>query len=236
MSDYRSDREPLADRLEAVRRELREVRDATQQYEQLAAKRRELEGEAAALERELGARQRRRSLPLLDNVKVASPCDASWDDMVGDDRTRFCSHCQKSVHNLSAMASQEAERFLEAVAGSVCIRVYRRVDGTVLTADCPVGVRRRRRRLVAVTALALGGLAAGTARFFLSSATATAGEMVPSVEQPCPVAMGTAVPVVAPPVESATPEPPPTTGWIGGARAPVTPADTHNPKSKPRGE
>ena len=30
------------------------------------------------------------SLNLLDRVRIASPCSASWSDMAGDDRVRFC--------------------------------------------------------------------------------------------------------------------------------------------------
>jgi hypothetical protein len=90
-----------------------------------------------------------RALPLLDDMQVASPCSASWDDMVGDERVRFCGSCKKNVYNVSAMPRDEAEIFLGAAAGQACVRFYRRGDGTVLTADCPVGITRRRRRRVA---------------------------------------------------------------------------------------
>ena len=39
----------------------------------------------------------------LDDLRVASPCPASWDAMVGDDRVRFCGQCQKSVYDIKAL-------------------------------------------------------------------------------------------------------------------------------------
>ena len=49
-------------------------------------------------------------------------------------------------------ADEEAERLIAEREGRLCVRFYQRTDGTVLTADCEVGVRRRRvRRLVTRT-------------------------------------------------------------------------------------
>ncbi len=45
----------------------------------------------------------------LRNVKVASPCSADWDRMIGDERARFCGQCELNVYNLSAMSTLEAE-------------------------------------------------------------------------------------------------------------------------------
>jgi hypothetical protein len=88
-------------------------------------------------------------LPLLEQVRVASPCPANWDDMTGDDRTRFCGLCQLSVHNISEMTATEAEAFLRDSVGEkrTCIRLYRRADGTILTSNCPVGLRAARDRM-----------------------------------------------------------------------------------------
>lgn len=84
----------------------------------------------------------RRRLPLLSKVHVATPCDVPWDTMTGDDRKRFCSQCSKHVYNLSEMSAQEAETLLRSAEGrELCVQLYRRADGTVLTQDCPVGVR-----------------------------------------------------------------------------------------------
>ena len=91
-------------------------------------------------------------LPLLSQVRIASPCSARWEDMTGDERTRHCAQCDLDVHNLSAMTTEEAEQFLlekvsSGVNTRVCTRFFRRADGTILTRDCPVGVARWRRRV-----------------------------------------------------------------------------------------
>ena len=96
-------------------------------------------------------------LPLLDQIHVASPCPASWDEMSGDDQVRFCSHCRLNVYNLSEMPRDEAENLVRSREGRMCVRFYRRHDGTVLSRDCPVGIRAMRQRLVRGLA-ALAGL------------------------------------------------------------------------------
>jgi len=92
--------------------------------------------------------------PILDDVRVASPCTANWEEMAGDDRKRFCSHCRLHVYNLSAMKRDEAEQLVRDQAGRLCIRFYRRSDGTVLTRDCPVGLRALRQRFLRGMAMA----------------------------------------------------------------------------------
>ncbi|GJQ30058.1 MAG: hypothetical protein HBSAPP03_19420 [Phycisphaerae bacterium] len=66
--------------------------------------------------------------------------------MDGDDRVRRCGQCDKYVYNVTAMTRDEAERLIVAREGRACLRLYRRADGTVLTADCPVGLARVRAR------------------------------------------------------------------------------------------
>jgi hypothetical protein len=73
-------------------------------------------------------------------LTIASPCPASWDDMEGDDRVRFCGECELNVYNLSAMTESEALKLIAEREGRVCVRMYKREDGTVMTRDCPVGL------------------------------------------------------------------------------------------------
>ncbi|MDB5034507.1 MAG: hypothetical protein JWQ98_1748 [Chlorobi bacterium] len=100
---------------------------------------------------------------ILDHVQIATPCTASWEEMKGNDTTRHCSHCSLNVYNISAMTSDEADALIANAEGRLCIRFYRRADGTVLTQDCPVGLRAVRQRVlrsvrnVAVTTVALLG-------------------------------------------------------------------------------
>ena len=77
----------------------------------------------------------------LDRVTVAAPCDAGWEKMVGDERVRFCAQCSLNVYNLSGMTKREAERLVVQAEGRLCIRFYRRADGTIMTKNCPVGLR-----------------------------------------------------------------------------------------------
>jgi hypothetical protein len=100
----------------------------------------------------------RTEIPLLQNVRVASPCQASWDAMtpIDEERVRFCEGCQKRVFNLSAMGQAEAEGLLRAHEGHLCVRYYRRHDGTILTNDCPVGLRAARQLILTRTRVSLG--------------------------------------------------------------------------------
>lgn len=99
-------------------------------------------------------------IELLARVQVASPCTADWGEMHGDDRIRFCRQCAKNVYNLSALTADQAVALMREREGDLCGRFFRRADGTVLTADCPVGVHHRvkRRRRLAALAATLGGL------------------------------------------------------------------------------
>lgn len=146
---YRDDLTALAARHDALAQEVDQ-------------KTRELEETRRLLEQA----QARSRLPVLDNLRVASPCTADWNQMTGDERSRHCGDCKKDVYNLSGMTRDEAEALLIERAGNLCARYYQRHDGTILFADCTVGARRRRRRrwiaAGAVTLLA-GGAGLGAA-------------------------------------------------------------------------
>ena len=96
----------------------------------------------------------------LDNIRIASPCDADWNEMRGDARRRYCAKCRLNVYNLSAMTEREAENFLINSEGRVCLKIHRRADGTVITQNCPVGWARVKRKL-SRTATAVFSLLAG---------------------------------------------------------------------------
>jgi len=79
----------------------------------------------------------------LDSLTIDTPCTVPWAGMSGDDRSRFCGQCRQNVYDLSAMTTAEAAGLLADLAGRPCVRLYRRPDGRVLTADCPAGLRVR---------------------------------------------------------------------------------------------
>ena len=88
----------------------------------------------------------------LNNIKVASPCSADWNEMLGDARKRFCGECKLNVYNLSEMSKQDAEELLIQSEGRLCVRFYQRNDGTVITQDCPVGWKALNQRVSKVSA------------------------------------------------------------------------------------
>jgi hypothetical protein len=158
---YRNDIEALTARLAALSEELGAVRSRTRELSDLQQTEAKLELEISGLTRELHGMMRRRALPMLEDVRVASPCTADWGTMIGDGRVRFCGECQKHVYNLSGMSREEAEALVRGTSNDICIRFHRRADGRVLTSDCSVGARRARRRKVVLATIGGGFLAAG---------------------------------------------------------------------------
>jgi hypothetical protein len=144
---YRNDLEALTSRHDALAAEV-------------VAKTKELD----AARRLLDDATQRAKLPVLPNIRVATPCSADWNQMAGDDRVRACASCNKNVYNLSSMTRDEAEALIVEKEGKLCVRYYQRKDGTILFEDCAVGIsQKRKRRLIAVGAAALlagGGYAA----------------------------------------------------------------------------
>ncbi|MGD9562113.1 MAG: hypothetical protein AB7F88_07815 [Pyrinomonadaceae bacterium] len=90
----------------------------------------------------------------LVNIKIASPCSANWNAMQGNERKRFCGECKLNVYNLSGMSRYDAENLLRVSEGRLCVRYFQRSDGTVLTADCPVGWARVKQRISIAAAAA----------------------------------------------------------------------------------
>lgn len=92
---------------------------------------------------------------LIQNMRIAAPCSMDWNSMTytEDGRIRFCGQCKLNVYSLSEMSTKEAASLIREKEGKLCMRLYRRRDGTVITDNCPVGLRKMRdkaRRLIAV--------------------------------------------------------------------------------------
>ena len=120
----------------------------------------------------------------LDRVTIPQPCNADWDQMIGNDQVRFCEHCSLHVTNLSIMTRQDALRFIAESRGRICIRYLERPSGGVLTQKMPEKLYRIGRR---ASRLAAGAF---TATLSLSSAVAQSqsttnptGERVQSIEK-----------------------------------------------------
>jgi len=100
---------------------------------------------------------------VIEDIRIASPCPARWDEMRGDEHVRFCAQCQRNVYNISALNAREAGALIAEREGRVCVRLYRRGDGTVLTSDCPMGAAARMwgftRAALSAAAVAILGMA-----------------------------------------------------------------------------
>jgi hypothetical protein len=136
---------------------------------------------------------------VLDVIEVREPCTASWESMRGDERVRFCTHCQKHVHNLSAMPRDEAERLACEQAGRLCVRFEQAPgSGAVVTLDYRPAKPPRRRGLFWATLGVAGALAAAAPNGIYSRVpskrTVILGQMCPIP----PTTTPTTLPVPAP--------------------------------------
>ena len=110
----------------------------------------------------------------IDNIYVASPCDVPWSSMDGNSTVRHCGDCKKNVYNLSLLTREEANQLLYEKEGKLCVRLYKRFDGTVLTADCPKGLRMMRKQYLMTRARVLT-MAAGLFGFLGMCASSCMG-------------------------------------------------------------
>jgi hypothetical protein len=84
---------------------------------------------------------------MLKNIRIACPCSADWEQMAGDNRIRHCYACNLNVYNFSAFSEAEIRELLENRKERVCGRLFQRHDGTVITQNCPVGLKKVVRRI-----------------------------------------------------------------------------------------
>src|SRR5215467_10243604 len=54
-------------------------------------------------------------------LRIASPCNVEWDAMIGNDRVRFCDHCQLSVHNVDLASPKQIRRLIARSEGRLCV-------------------------------------------------------------------------------------------------------------------
>lgn len=126
----------------------------------------------------------------LDNVRIASPCSVDWNAMYGNEQNRFCGDCKLNVYNLSGMTKQEAETLIMNAEGRLCVRFYRRADGSVITKDCPIGwagVKHRARIFSTAAASMLMAILTGV--FFVSlfsTKNVTVGKLKIPLTRPTP--------------------------------------------------
>ncbi len=99
------------------------------------------------------SRSNKQKTDFLNSIYIASPCEVQWKDMDGSDQVRFCKSCKKNVFNISAMSTNDAVKLLtENTQERPCVKLYKRADGTLITDNCPVGLRKARERCLKVAA------------------------------------------------------------------------------------
>ena len=54
-------------------------------------------------------------------LHITSPCSVDWDSMIGNDRVRFCEHCQLTVHNIDRASPKQIKRLIERSNGRLCV-------------------------------------------------------------------------------------------------------------------
>jgi len=127
--------------------------------------------------------QHNRDEELLNQVRIAAPCHVDWESMTGDERKRFCGDCKLNVYNISSMSTKDAAKLIRQTEGRACLRLYRRKDGTIITDNCPVGLRkirdRARKTAAAVAAyLVVAGLLSSQAQACDYSAQSSASGVI----------------------------------------------------------
>jgi hypothetical protein len=125
----------------------------------------------------------------INDIRVASPCPMPWDAMAGNQQVRHCSECKLNVYNLSAMTEIEIQRLLSMQRSEqrVCVRFYRRADGTMLTQDCPRGLKRLAKRVSKLGAAffsVLVSMNCATAKTIMVGATTAGADTAGSKTRP----------------------------------------------------
>jgi hypothetical protein len=116
----------------------------------------------------------------IQQLRITSPCSVEWDAMIGNDRVRFCEHCQLSVHHVDALTRKQFRRLIARSNGRICVN-YTRSQQVQNTLPILHKIGRR------TSALAAGAF---SATLGLSAATATAQPNLrrPAIEAPVVVA------------------------------------------------
>jgi hypothetical protein len=96
-------------------------------------------------------------------VSIAAPCPKTWSELAGDDKKRFCSKCEKHVHNGEAMTHSEVVRIVHEGQGKVCMRLVTDESGTILYKNSEKRTKAASLAKRAGLAIAAGGLVAACA-------------------------------------------------------------------------
>src|SRR5258707_5839749 len=56
-------------------------------------------------------------------IQIRTPCSKRWEELVGDERRRFCCECSLHVHNSAELTQREAHALVSQAPGRVCMRI-----------------------------------------------------------------------------------------------------------------
>lgn len=85
-------------------------------------------------------------------IEVKTPCTADWDSMIGNDRVRFCEHCNLTVNDLSNLTPKRVRRLITKSKGSLCVRYQRRSEGSKILKTVPAKLHMIGRRATRIAA------------------------------------------------------------------------------------
>ncbi|HVE59835.1 MAG TPA: ankyrin repeat domain-containing protein [Pyrinomonadaceae bacterium] len=81
---------------------------------------------------------------LIDSIEVKSPCSEDWNEMTGNEKVRFCGHCDLNVNNISALTRKQAMRLVRQSNGRICIHYVKNpVDNSPIFAEKLYQISRR---------------------------------------------------------------------------------------------
>jgi hypothetical protein len=164
----------------------------------------------------------------VDRIEIQTPCSVPWDSMYGDERIRHCGSCRKNVYNVAELTRAQATALI-ASREPVCLRIYRRPDGTVVTNDCWSRLRAARRRWM----WAFVAMLANIRWVRLVAMFVGIAGLWRLVQRPaaCPAAVAP-VTTAKPRIRSAEPPRPAYDGWGQGTNLPMPELDGR-PKPQP---
>jgi hypothetical protein len=116
-----------------------------------------LSGQESRLREQLESREPEPVVPLqpIENFRMATHCPASWEKMTGSGCVKFCETCKLQAYDFSGMNMPEVQELILKREDKKKFVLYKRKDGKFLTADCPVGIQKKRTLILASTAGAL---------------------------------------------------------------------------------
>jgi hypothetical protein len=71
---------------------------------------------------------------------ISEPCHENWDRMKASEKGRFCSSCNKHVHDLTARTGEEIEHIIHSSSDGLCGRL----TGKQLTKSYVQGMMKRK--------------------------------------------------------------------------------------------